>query len=261
MSHNLENFIRETLEEQTARINIPPSDGVWAKITARLEQEDLQKPFIMRKWYIQAVAAGLLILIFTSAYYVYNPPMVTATSNRILKTVVSFFSNPAPSDIAISMSNTTEPPPDAPPPPPDWPLETGERVVTMNEAVEKVDFKVKVPTYLPKGLTLDIITIFDDYEVKQYFRSEKNRLILSQRHTPGDFASSSVFSNARVKKVKVQGVEATLVKQNNPYMETTEITLMWFADNIIYRAETDLPERELLKAMNSLDNSDGGRLK
>jgi hypothetical protein len=152
----------------------------------------------------------------------------------------------------ITMDNTSTPPPDAPPPPPDWPLATGEKVVAPEQARAEASFSFKEPSYLTRGLKLDIITLMDKNMVNQYYRSDKNKLIISQQYLPGDFASSHMFTNARAKKVNINGVEGTLISQHNPYSGKDELTILWFVDSIRFRVETDLNEREALKIVRSL---------
>lgn len=249
----LEDLIKDTLLEEAQRIDVPPSDTVWAKISAA-QKRKIRHGLLheSRAFRFQLAVASLLIFILGTLFYFANPSPVNARSNRILKTVVDLFRRPAPADIMITMDNTSTPPPDAPPPPPDWPLATGEKVVAPEQARAEASFSFKEPSYLTRGLKLDIITLMDKNMVNQYYRSDKNRLIISQRHMPGDFASSHMFTNARAKKVNINGVEGTLVSQHNPYSGKDELTILWFVDSIRFRVETDLNERETLKIVRSL---------
>jgi hypothetical protein len=250
----LEDLIKDTLLEEAQRIDVPPSDTVWAKIDAARKKKKLFHSLLHKNgaFRFQLAAASLIIFILGTLLYFTHPSAVNARSNRILKTVVDLFRSPAPADIIITMDNTSTPPPDAPPPPPDWPLATGEKVVAPEQARAEASFSFKEPSYLTRGLKLDIITLMDKNMVNQYYRSDKNRLIISQRHMPGDFASSHMFSNVRAKKVNINGVEGTLVSQRNPYSGKDELTIIWFADSISFRVETDLNERETLKIVRSL---------
>jgi hypothetical protein len=253
---NLEDLIRQTLHEEANRIDAPPPDKIWANIAGGKEVSRFLKKFATKHKLsvFQLVAASLVVLFLGAAVYFLNPPTADALSSRVLKTVVEFFIKPEPpSDITISMSNTSSPPPGAPPPPPDWPLATGERVVTLEQAQSEASFSFKKPSYLPRGMTLDIVTVLDKYAVNQYYRSDKNRLIIGQQYMPGDFASSSFFAGGRVKKVNIKGIEGTLVVQHNPHSGKDRLHILWFDDKIRFEMDTDLSEREALKIARSLE--------
>lgn len=151
------------------------------------------------------------------------------------------------------MSSNPSPTPDMPPPPPDWPLDTEETVMTLDQAQIKASFDFKMPSYLPKGISLDIITVLHGYRVRQYYRSDKNRLIIEQHHVPEGFASSHTFNSSRVKKVKINGIEGTLIIQNNPYTGQNQIHILWCEDSIKFRIETDLSKKAALNIARSIE--------
>jgi len=248
-------FLSRVIKEIADDIEVPPFEEMWPEIEKKLKQnmEAKQAQKKNRTMIFRLTAAFLIFFGVGIVAYLSSPLTVNALNNKIFKTVVSIFvREPEPADVNISMSNTSEPPPGAPPPPPDWPLATGEKVVSVEEARAEAAFTFKTPDYLPKEVKLDIITLLNKYMVNQYFRSGKNRLTIEQRYTPGQFASSSTFRDAQIKKVDINGTEASLVIQHNSYTGTDTINILWFADSIQFRLETDLSEREALKVARSL---------
>lgn len=253
----LEELIRESLAEEASQVIPPSPEEVWPKITAGLEGKKFR--FISglpgRRWFSPQFAVIALLVLMVGIISFSTIPSAGAFNRRFFSVVVDLLNGggPAPySDVNISRSNRTPPPPGAPPPPPDWPLATGERVVTVEEARAAAAFPFRQPAYLPKGMALDIITVVNPERINQYFRSSKNRLIIRQWYITGDFASGSYFSNAQVTKVKIAGVEGTLVVQRNPYTGRDEVTIMWFDNNIDFLLEGDIGEKEALKVANSL---------
>ncbi|KKM09161.1 hypothetical protein SY88_20015 [Clostridiales bacterium PH28_bin88] len=253
----LEELIRESLAEEASRVLPPPPEEVWPKIAVGLEGKKFR--FISglpgRHWFSPQVAVIALLLLVVGIVSFGTMPSAGAFNRRLFSVVVDLLSGgneTTYSDVSISRSNKTPPPPDAPPPPPDWPLATGERVVTVEDARAAAAFPFKQPIYLPRGMALDIITLINPEQINQYFRSPKNRLIIRQRYITGDFASGSFFSNARVKKVKISEVEGTLVVQRNPYTGRDQVSIMWFDNSIDFHLEGDISEKEALKVANSL---------
>lgn len=248
----LECLIQEALKEESESILIPPSQKIWQKILSdRLTAKAIGKP-IYQRFHTAGAIACLVVIVLFIGLFISNQPAI-AINNRILKTVVDFFSSSeATGVVSVSMSSNPSPTPDMPPPPPDWPLETGEKVVTLEQARSEASFDFIMPSFLPKGISLDIITVLDGFRVNQYYRSDNNKLIIEQCHIPGGFASGHYFASSKVKKVYINGVEATLVTQHNPYTGKSQIHILWCQDNISFSIQTDLGERNALKIARSL---------
>lgn len=251
---SLEDLIRESLAEEARLVVPPPAEDVWNRVAraiaggAILTTAKRKSP---RRLPAQ-VAAAVLFLVVVSASFAATSS-AGAFGHRFFSLVVSLFpANPAPHDVNISLANVTPPPPDAPPPPPDWPLATGERVLPLEEARKTAGFSFLQPTYLPKGMKLDIVTVLSSEMINQYFRGPNGRLVLRQHYIPGDFAASFNFKNAQVEKVNVGGAEGTLVKQRNPFSGREEVTLLWFTGSIEFRLEGDIGAGETLRVARSL---------
>ncbi|KKM11996.1 hypothetical protein SY88_05610 [Clostridiales bacterium PH28_bin88] len=253
----LEELIRESLAEEASQVLPPSPEEVWPKIAAGLEGKKygLISGLPGRHWFSPQVAVIALLLLAVGIASFSTMPSAGAFNRRLFSVVVDLLTGGNEmtyGDVSISRSNKTPPPPDAPPPPPDWPLATGERVVTVEDARAAAAFPFKQPVYLPKGMALDVITVVSPERINQYFRTPQNRLIIRQQYIAGDFASGSFFSNARVKKVKISEVEGTLVVQRNPYTGRDQVSVMWFDNSIDFRLEGDISEKEALKVANSL---------
>ncbi len=248
----LEYLIQEALKEESESMNIPPSQQIWQKILLdRQTVKAMGKPIYQRFYTTGAIACLILIVSFVGLFM--SNQSAIAINNRILKTVVDFFTpSQTTGVVSVSISSNPAPTSDMPPPPPDWPLDTGEKVVTLEQARLDASFDFMMPSFLPKGIRLDIITVLDGFRVNQYYRSDKNRLIIEQRHFTGGFASSHQFSSSKVKKVHINSAEATLVTQRNPYTGLDQIHILWCVDNINFGIQTDLSERDALKIARSL---------
>ena len=246
-------LIQEALKEESESMFIPPSQHIWQKILSdRQTAKVICKPFYQRFDSLKAIACLGVIVLFIGLF-IFNQQSAIAINNKFFKTVVDFFTTSETTGIvSVSMSSNPSPAPDMPPPPPDWPLDTGEKVVTLEQARLEASFDFILPSFLPKNVSLDIITVLDGFRVNQYYLSDNNRLIIEQHHIPGGFASSHHFASAKVKKVLINGAEATLVTQHNPYTGKNEIHILWCQDNINYSIQTDLDQRIALKIARSL---------
>lgn len=248
----LEKLLQESLHDEAAQVAVPPAEEAWARLSTSLGQKPARHVWPERLRRFSPLAAAVLAAVVLTAAALGYSSAAGAFGRRFFSLVVNVLQGETqPQDVHISMSNVTPPPPGAPPPPPDWPLATGERVVTPAEARKEAGFAFKEPAYLPRGLARDIVTLLPA-QVNQYFRGQDGKLILRQHHTPRDFAASSFFRNARVEKVNISGTEGTLVVQRNPFTQRDEVTLLWFADNIEFRLEGNISSREALKVARSL---------
>ncbi|MGI6603842.1 MAG: DUF4367 domain-containing protein [bacterium] len=256
----LDELIVEALAEEAGQVAVPQARDIWDKIAGQLLHQEQPQPKGLTGWLIKrvptrAVAAAALVLAM-GVFFFGAAPEAGAFGRRLFSVVVDFFAAstaPQYGDVGISMARRTPPPPDAPPPPPDWPLATGERVVSLDQAREEAAFAFKVPEYLPKGMALDIITVLRPERINQYFRTtDGRRLVIRQDYIPGDFAASSFFSNAKVQKVNIAGAEGTMITQRNPYTGRDSAIIMWFAGDINFRLEGDLSSREALRVARSL---------
>jgi len=244
MKNEIENLIEDILQENADLISVPASHEAWLRFNHR-KKRNLKSIFPL-------ATACFITIAFCITLGLWEPSTANAISNRMLKTVVDIFSSESPTDVSISLSNTTDVPSHSHNAPPDWPLDTDETVVTMEEARANASFTFKIPTFIPKGVKLDIITILNRTRVKQYFRSGDDILIIAQDYIPFDFASNYSFSQAKVKKVKIGNQEATLVSQHNPYTHKDKNYLLWFEDNVKYTIETTLKAKTAIKIASSL---------
>jgi hypothetical protein len=247
------NLLKEAVREEAAGVVVPPADEAWARLAASLGPKPERKARPARLRRVPPLAAVVFVAaVLTAAASGYYSASAGAFGRRVFSLVVGILQRGTPpQDVHITMSNMTPPPPGAPPPPPDWPLATGERVVTLDEARKEAGFAFKEPSYLPSGLARDIVTLLPA-QVNQYFRGRDSRLVLSQHYAPRDFAASSFFRNARVQKVSIGSAEGTLVVQQNPFTKRNEVTLLWFADNIEFRLQGNISPGEALKVARSL---------
>lgn len=249
--NDLEYLIYEVLKEESENMLIPPSQHIWQKILLNQQTSEAARKPIYQRLYTPKAVACLITVVLLIGFSVATQPAI-AINNRILKTVVDFFSPQETGVVSISMSSNPSPTPDMPPPPPDWPLATGEKVMTVEQARLEASFDFILPSFLPKGISLDIITVLNGFRVNQYYRSDKNTLIIEQHHIPGGFASSHYFASAKVKKVNINGAEATMVTQNNPYTGENQIHILWCQDDINFSVQTDLDKKSAIKIARSL---------
>lgn len=248
----LERLIQEALKEESENMYIPPSQQIWQKILSDRQTAKAMGKLCYQKLYTAGAIACMIVVVSFVGLFMSNQSAI-AVNNRIVKTVVGFFTSPETTGVvSVSMSSNPSPTPDMPPPPPDWPLDTGEKVVTLEQAHLEASFDFLIPSFLPRNMSLDIITVLDGFRVNQYYRSDNNRLIIEQRHFTGGFASSHHFASSKVKKVHINGAEATLITQQNPYTGQAQIHILWCLDNISFSIQTDLGERDALKVARSL---------
>ncbi|MDK2855983.1 MAG: hypothetical protein PWQ41_1772 [Bacillota bacterium] len=248
----IENLLKEALHEEAARVAVPPADEAWARLTASLSPKPERQAWLARLRRVPPLAAVILVAAVLAAVALGYSANAGAFGRRVFSLVVGILQGGTPpQDVHISMANVTPPPSGAPTPPPDWPLATGERVVTLDEARKEAGFAFKEPSYLPRGLARDIVTLLPA-QVNQYFRGEDSQLVLSQNYAPRDFAASSFFRNARVQKVSIGSAKGALVVQQNPLTKRDEVTLLWFADDIEFRLQGNISPGEALKVARSL---------
>lgn len=249
---NLESLIQEILQEDAENIVVPPPQHIWQKISSDRQTAKTIRGSLYKRFSTSKAIACFVIFVLFIGLFISNQSAIAINSN-ILKTVVDFFSSPETTgSVNVSISKNTLPDSNAPLPPPDWPLATGEKVVTLEQARSEASFNFTMPSYLPKGVSLDIITLLNEFRVNQYYRSDKNRLIIEQHYVSGGFASSYYFSSSKVKKVNINGTEATLITQNNPYTGQNQIHILWCIDDIEFNLKTDLSEKDALKVARSL---------
>lgn len=242
----IEHLIKEVLWEESENILVPSSKEAWEKFESRL-RECPQRNRLRFSY----TAACLIAILLAITIFLSQPSSANAINNRILKTIVEVL-NPhyGYGDINLSLNQSADRPFDSSAPP-DWPLDTEEKVVTWERAQAESSFSIKKPIFMPKELQLDIITVLND-RVKQYYRSKNHTLIISQHYLPGEFASSSFFSSARAKKIKIHDIEATLINQPDPYNNKNKIYIIWFEDKVKYSIETTLRERVAIQIARSL---------
>ncbi|NLU10017.1 MAG: DUF4367 domain-containing protein [Tepidanaerobacter acetatoxydans] len=249
---NLESLIQEILQEDAENIVVPPPQHIWQKISSDRQTAKTIRGSLYKRFSTSKAIACFVIFVLFIGLFISNQSAIAINSN-ILKTVVDFFSSPETTgSVNVSISKNTLPDSNAPLPPPDWPLATGEKVVTLEQARSEASFNFTMPSYLPKGVSLDIITVLNEFRVNQYYRSDKNRLIIEQHYVSGGFASSYYFSSSKVKKVNINGTEATLITQNNPYTGQNQIYILWCIDDIEFNLETDLSEKDALRVARSI---------
>ncbi|WP_213973849.1 DUF4367 domain-containing protein [Tepidanaerobacter acetatoxydans] len=249
---NLESLIQEIFQEDAENIIVPPPQHIWEKISSDRQTAKTIRGSLYKRFSTSKAIACFVIFVLFIGFFISNQSAIAINSN-ILKTVVDFFSSPETTgSVNVSISKNTLPDSDAPLPPPDWPLATGEKVVTLEQARAEAAFNFIIPSYLPKGVSLDIITVLNEFRVNQYYRSDKNRLVIEQHYFSGGFASSYYFASSKVKKVNINGTEATLIMQNNPYTSQNQIYILWCLDDIEFNLKTDLSEKEALKVARSL---------
>ncbi|AEE91691.1 conserved protein of unknown function [Tepidanaerobacter acetatoxydans Re1] len=250
---NLESLIQEIFQEDAENVIVPPPQHIWEKISSdRQTAKTIRRSSLHQRFSTSKAIACFVISVLFIGLFISNQPAIAINSN-ILKTVVDFFSSPETTgSVNVSISKNTLPDSDAPLPPPDWPLDTGEKVVTLEQARSEAAFNFIMPSYLPKGVSLDIITVLNEFRVNQYYRSDKNRLVIEQHYFSGGFASSYYFSSSKVKKVNINGTEATLITQNNPYTGQNQIHILWCIDDIEFNLKTDLSEKDALKVARSI---------
>jgi hypothetical protein len=262
--------IAELLREEAGAFAYPPTPDIAARLSGRREPPPARRPLLRRLAPLALVAA--LILAATLAV-----PDVRAAALRLLQIgAVRVRVEPAPPPTALPAAGTIAPAQSAAPapaPPASPALGPGlSGATTLAEAVRRVDFPVRLPTF-PEGLgppdRVFLQNLDGDALILVWLDPASLDTPLLSLHalTSEAFALKTVFGDEteRLAEPEVGGRPALWVRGPHllqvgrdggadlaPVRLVEGNTLIWTVGELTYRLECDLPLEEALRVAESL---------
>lgn len=247
--------LKKWLKQVHEDVVIPDGTQSWLEVKARLDKIKKRKRLIYRIKVGSLVACtSLIISLIISSDLPTAYSQFQSLVKQVKEDIVNIFFDDPESQMEPSPEAKTMPPPS------DIgsnPTESLWQDTTLEEAQGKVSFHIAVPTYTPKGYSLDIVRTYQDADgeyrsVFMEYVNEEGRIIqLNQRmlHDDSSLEMTTVDTDSGViKDIRIHDDVGVMITYNNDFIHVEWLT----ADNIKFTLFGLLPEKEIMLMAESL---------
>jgi len=242
----LDLLIKQQITKELEQINVPPVNEQWEQIRARIEaQNNNQGIFHISKFRWIA-----LILVIIGSLSLMFPSQVVGLGKKIFNSITINVGKTTENLITSAKRNNQDS--ELPYAGPAKEMNITENL-TIEDAQNKVDFKITQPEYLPENTKLEEVTFTefqeDLYRLTMIYIVNDQLITFTQRNMIGDNTDSIVYDvdDSSTEIIAINGDKGTKITSKNGVT-----IILWQKRGLALELSSKLPPEDLIKIASSV---------
>ncbi|ABR47973.1 hypothetical protein Amet_1803 [Alkaliphilus metalliredigens QYMF] len=239
---DLDSIIKQVVQEETTLIEIPDMSDVWNNIENNINKGSYFTVFTFNNK-VAGIVAAMLVLVFTYS----NTDEGYAYYRRVLSFITNTVENKTVINIESRQSTNLNPDIDE-----SWELIT--ESLSVEEAIGRATFQIKIPTYTPAGYSIDEIILkqFAGETLTAgllYMSQDQSLIKLVQEPILGEYAQTIQVDSERTKvsQFKENGIDYHMMEFSDG-----EVMVLWQMSEVKYTV-TGVGKEEIKKLILSIE--------
>lgn len=238
----LDLLIKETLEKEMSKIEVPSVDEAWSEFV-KLCGIKQRRPF----WRSKLTWAVAALLIAAMGVF-YQPATTVAFGNNIVRSIQDFFTGQTTKNRQITYSPATQP---------QVPVvknlgPTVDKEVTLAEAEKIIPYPIASPSYLPEGAVLNKVLLMQSgpmYRLTLQYGWQQKNLTITEQNIVGQMSIGRLYDtdDTKIKDIEVNGSKEQLFEDKNG-----DYNLIWQIRGLHLELQSNSPETELMDVVKSI---------
>lgn len=247
IDNNLDALIKKAFKMRYEENIYPPSHEVWEKVIKRLRKQ--RRKDVLKR--LRPVIAACIVLAVLSIGMFSGDAPVMAFANKVIQSIEKFAGNTF--IIYKSVDKRI----------PDNSKKINDDISDprINDAQNKVSFKILLPRFLPEGYNLSKVDTSNEIKDQQsvalmYYAAKKTEdksdfiQIIQTSMSDGTKMSMNIKTDkdTQIKHIDIKGMDATLINYDNGLNK-----IIWDSGHMNYKIDGTVDEKTIIKIAKSME--------